>query len=72
MKPTLNVELVPFSVPNYVSVKMPPRPRQEGVNLDGPKFHLRELTDETLEMLCRQFREDVFAKARSTDERSRP
>lgn len=67
MKLTTEVELVPFTVPNYVAVKMPVRPRQDGPNFGAPKYRLSELDDKTLDLLCRKFREDVFAKARSNE-----
>lgn len=63
MKLTTEVELVPFTVPNFVSVKMPARPRQDGPNFEAPKYSIAELDDKTLDLLCRKFREDVFAKA---------
>ena len=59
------VKLQPFRVPNYVIVDMPPRLRQEGMS-EAPKYHLSELDNETLEELCRQFREDVFTKAKQS------
>ncbi len=52
---TTEIELLPFSVPNYVLVKF-------GVS-DNGKFHLSEVSTETLEALCKQFRENVLAKA---------
>jgi len=61
-KPTHRIELQPFSVPNYVIAVMPPRPRQEGI-IEPPKFHLSELSTETLELLCKDFRDAVMAKA---------
>ena len=55
-------ELAPFTVPNYVLTVQPPRPRQDGF-VEGPKYAIHELSDATLDLLCRKFREDVFAKA---------
>ncbi len=63
MKITLEQEVQPFQVPNFVLTVLPPRARQEGPNFDAPKYALHELSDETLDLLCRKFREDVFAKA---------
>jgi hypothetical protein len=63
VKITLDQELVPFTVPNYVMAKSKPRPRQDGI-IENPKYHLSELSDETLKALCDQFRIDVFTKAR--------
>lgn len=63
MQITKEVELIPFRVPNYVLTKQQPKNKGEGVSFDGPKYHLSELDDETLDKLCDQFRKDVFAKA---------
>ena len=64
----MNVELIPFSTPNYVIGNMPPRPRQEGFNPDAvPKWHLSQLDECTLSKLCDDFRAAVFAKARKKD-----
>jgi hypothetical protein len=61
-------KLRPFMTPNFVSVEMPPRPRQEGL-VEAPKFALAELDAETLSELCDEFRADVFRKANKTDPR---
>lgn len=60
---TVETELLPFTVPNYVLVKRKPGRRQDGINFDGPKYHLSELPHETLEKLCAQFRGSIFEKA---------
>jgi len=60
----LNVELIPFNIPNYVIVKRPPRPRNQGFE-EGPKYHISELDEDTLNQLCDQFKSDVLAKARA-------
>jgi len=62
MKITTEQELVPFNVPNYVLTKAAVRPRQEGFK-ETPKYAIHELDDKTLDLLCRKFRDDVFAKA---------
>lgn len=62
MKIKTELELNPFSVPNYVTVKMPPGNKQDGFR-EAPKFHLSELSEETLNALCEQFKKDVFEKA---------
>ena len=64
MKITLEQEVHPFQVPNYVLVRMPPSRRQDGFLADPPKYRLGDLADETLEMLCARFKHDVFARAR--------
>ena len=62
----IEIELKPFTVPNYVLGEMPLRLRQEGF-VEGPKWHLKELDDITLSELCDRFRKDVFAKAGKKD-----
>lgn len=57
------VKLKPFRVPNYVLIE--PNESRDGL-AELPKYRLSELDDETLEELCRQFKDDVFAKARSS------
>jgi hypothetical protein len=56
------IDIVPFTVPNFVRVKQAPRPRQEGVQF-APPIPLSELSVETLDALCAEFRREVFAKA---------
>lgn len=63
-----NIELQPFITPNYVLVKMPARPRQEGFQ-ENPKFALSELEESTLSELCDKFREEIFLKAGKEDPR---
>jgi hypothetical protein len=69
--PTLQVELQPFTVPNYVIQKMPPAPREHGV-MEAPKYALNELSADTLDGLCNEFRREVFAKAGKPDRTAAP
>ncbi len=64
IKVTLNVELKPFTVPNYVIVE-PSRVglKQEGISLENPKYHLNKLDRDTVSDLCDEFRRNVFLKA---------
>lgn len=62
MKATLEVELQPFSVPNFVLTVAAPRNRDEGFT-EAPKYALSELSALTLDSLCREFRKEVFLKA---------
>jgi len=64
----MKIELHPFSTPNYVIMKIPSRPRQEGM-AEAPKFKLEELDADTLDELCEGFRKDVFSKAGKVDPR---
>jgi hypothetical protein len=62
MKASIEVELQPFTVPNYVLTVQPPRPKQEGI-VETPKLALPDLDSDTLNQLCRDFRNAVFEKA---------
>jgi hypothetical protein len=62
----MNIDIVPWMTPNFVSVKMPSRPRQEGFN-EGIRYALNELDEQTLSELCDNFRKEVFEKAGKKD-----
>lgn len=62
----MSLNLTGFTVPNFVSVQMPARPRGEGMQ-ESPKFALHELDVQTLAGLCDEFRMAVFAKAGKKD-----
>ena len=62
MKVKIEVEFIPFTVPNFVMVKESPQPRENGFQ-EGRKFHVSELDQDTLWKLCEQFKDDVFKKA---------
>lgn len=64
----MNTKLAPWTVPNFVCVEMPPRPRQEGM-AESPKYAIAELGAEVLSDMCDRFRADVFAKAGKADPR---
>lgn len=68
---TLNVELLPFQVPNFVIQKVDARPREEGFT-PGPKYRLADVDAETLSRLCDDFRAAVFEKADKIDPRLDP
>ncbi len=57
-------KLRPFNTPNYVIVEMPPRPRQEGF-VEGPKYHLRDVPEETIVQMCEDFKAEVLRKHHS-------
>ena len=62
MKITYELELKPFSVPNFVIPVTPVRPRQDGFKpVEG--IALKELSFATLEKLCEEFTETVMMKA---------
>ncbi len=60
---TLSLELVPFPVPNEVSIKMPAGKRQDGMK-PLPTLALEDLSTEALEALLSEFCEAVMAKAK--------
>jgi len=64
MPVTKAVELQPFTVPNYVTVKMPPGKREDGFR-EAPKYALHELDNRTLIRLCDEFKDAVLRKARA-------
>lgn len=64
----IDLELQPFSVPNFVHGVMLVKPREQGF-IEGPKYALRELDEKALSALCDQFRADVFEKAGKDDPR---
>lgn len=68
---TLNIELQPFQVPNFVIQKVGPRPREEGFQ-EAPKYRLADVDEATLSMLCDAFRAEVFEKADKIDPRLNP
>lgn len=62
MKVNLEIELVPFNVPDFVFIKRAPRPRQDGIQFDN-NIPLSELDSATLHNLCEQFYGEVFRRA---------
>lgn len=59
-----SVGLQPFMTPNFVIAKLPAG-RNGGQ--DAPKWHLGEISAETLSDLCDVFRAEIFAKAGKSD-----
>jgi hypothetical protein len=58
------VKLKPFNVPNYVIADGPAwSGLHEGIGPDDAKFPLSDLSPQSLDDLCRRFRDDVFKKA---------
>lgn len=67
MKVTIETELQPFSVPNFVLLAdSKPDKRQDGFNRKQ-SIALADLTPSALAAMCDQFRADAFAKAGMTD-----
>jgi len=61
-KLSIEVEIQPFQIPNFVRGKWPDRSREEGF-VDVPMYPLSSLEPETLAKLCRHFTDEVFKKA---------
>ena len=62
MKAKLEVDLKPFTVPNFAIIEQPPKPRQEGL-VENPGIPLREIDSFTLYKMCEEFKSSVFKKA---------
>jgi len=62
MKVTMQVELKPFVTPNFVLAVVKPGRREDGLK-EVPSYPLSDLDTETLDKLCRDFRDEVFRKA---------
>lgn len=63
MEANLKIEIEDFPVPVNVVRKSKPQARQEGFELSSKIVLLSELSSETLEELCRNFRNSVFETA---------
>jgi len=59
----ITTELQPFNLPNYVLEEAKVGARQEGFQ-ETPKHKLCDLPEETLIMLCDEFKEGILRKAR--------
>ena len=62
MKTSIEFELEPFSVPEYVNTK-----HSNNSKMDSVSLPLKSLSVATLEELCLQFRQAIFRKAQNTD-----
>jgi hypothetical protein len=62
VKASIEVELQPFTTPNFVLTVQPPRLKQEGF-VETPKLSLSDLDSLTLSRMCDEFRREVFKKA---------
>jgi len=61
MKVKIEVDLRPFTVPNFVMVNVASRPMSD---VDSePKYSMADLDVDTLERLCSEFKASVFKKA---------
>lgn len=64
---SIKVDLCPWSVPNFVRLRTPARPRQEGIKPDSEGLPLSVVPVEALVQLCEEFRAEVFRKAGKPD-----
>jgi len=65
----IKIKLQPFQTPNYVMAESKPGLKQDGL-VECPKWHIRDVDEQTLSEMCDQFRRDVFAKAEKVDPKS--
>lgn len=57
----VEIEIQPFTIPNYVILKIP---GDSNTRTEGAKtLPLKELSSETLDKLCEDFKSEVFKKA---------
>jgi hypothetical protein len=63
---TIDVEIEPFRVPNFLVPKQKYTEDKDPSN-SVPAIPLREADPKLLDQLCKRFREDVFAKAGKPD-----
>ena len=61
MKTSIEFELEPFPVPDYVNTK-----HSNNSKMDSVSLPIKSLDTATLEELCTQFREAVFRKAQNS------
>lgn len=62
----MNIELNPWIIPNFATLKMPPGRKQDGFN-PAPSLPIESLDANDLSVQCTRFRADVFAKAGKKD-----
>ncbi len=67
----MQMDLVPFTVPDEVGIRMSAGLRQDGFKY-LPSLRLADLPAETLAALCDQFRTEVFEKACMVDPATLP
>lgn len=64
----MEVELSPWSTPNYVCRQSPEKLKQQGFHVhEGFKWELKDVPELILSKQCDRFREEIFRKAGKTD-----
>jgi len=66
VRPTISIEIIPFSVPNDIYLKPPVVNREDGLK-QAMKVPLSEIDTASLSSLCDEFRRSIFEKAGKTD-----
>lgn len=67
----LPMKLKPWTTPNFATVELPPRPKQDGV-VALPAIPLADLTEEAVDDLVKQWRAEVYKKANMLLPEERP
>lgn len=62
----MEMDIQPFSIPQYVFAKSKPGLKQDGFQ-ENPKQALKELISDILDKLCIKFCKDVFKQAEICD-----
>jgi hypothetical protein len=62
----MQIDLIPWLVPNFVRLKMPAVKRQDGFS-ETPGLPLSEVDADSLSAQCDKFRKEVFKKAGKDD-----
>jgi len=67
MKHTIEIEIVPFSVPEGVYIRPPVISKREDGFKPSGAIPFSEVEESTLSAMCDEFRKSVFEKARKVD-----
>lgn len=58
--PVFPLKIRPFDVPQTVTIEMPPRPRQDGMQM-SPVIKISDLPRSTVLELCKEFQDTMMA-----------
>lgn len=61
--PSINLELQPFSVPEFVTLKIPKNSNRVSLPAPPVTLGITELSEDTLLAMCEEFTTAVFAAA---------
>ena len=62
MKVTIELQVQPFSVPNFILTEPVPGARQDGFK-ESPSYPLSDFDAVTLQRMCDEFTAEIFRKA---------